>query len=325
MTDRQQELNIQNIRLFPKLRGAAAYNLTGIAARCDWVMMTDGAERKFDVFMRGNPARQPRTVFVSLRSFYASLPFFYHEVLPKISDPFVLVTGSEDITIPNQLDKRYRPFNAQEFEIINRIINDERIIHWFVENRDAPLPKTSSMPIGYVVDERSSCKVPIPEIRVPVCARPLKVLCAHRIREGRQWQTRKEVTQLCNDHFADISTIVTKELSPSEFESKVQAHPFVLCVQGGGLDPSPKAWFSLLHGSIPIIKSSALDDAYGELPVVFVDEWDASCLSIARLRAWREQLAPYYDLDSKRQQTVQRLSIDYWWSKIEEKLRDHQH
>lgn len=33
------------------------------------------------------------------------------------------------------------------------------------------------------------------------------------------------------------------------------------------LDPSPKAWETILAGSIPVLEHSALDDAYGELPV----------------------------------------------------------
>lgn len=34
----------------------------------------------------------------------------------------------------------------------------------------------------------------------------------------------------------------------------MQSHAFVLCAEGGGVDPSPKAWQAILHGAIPIIR-----------------------------------------------------------------------
>ncbi len=79
-----------------------------------------------------------------------------------------------------------------------------------------------------------------------------------------------------------------------DFISAVAQHPFLLCLHGGGADPSPKAWEAVLTGAfrnlpsvmrslfnarqflfcsagtIPIIEHSALDDAYSQLPVAFV-------------------------------------------------------
>ena len=42
-------------------------------------------------------------------------------------------------------------------------------------------------------------------------------------------------------------------------------------------------------------QSSTLDDAYSELPVAIVDEWDERCLGDENLGAWIRELAPYYD------------------------------
>ena len=43
------EIQIQNTLLFPKNQGAHAYQLTGIAAHCDWVLLTDGAGIQTDI------------------------------------------------------------------------------------------------------------------------------------------------------------------------------------------------------------------------------------------------------------------------------------
>ena len=76
--------------------------------------------------------------------------------------------------------------------------------------------------------------------------------------------------------------------------------PFVLCVHGGGLDPSPKAWEAIMLGTIPIIQHSTLDDAYEQLPVVFVRSWqvlfEGNLTAIkSRLQGIVEALSPYYD------------------------------
>lgn len=315
---RKIENIIHNTRLFPKSKGAAHYRLTGIAKRCDWSIMTD--QMSSDVSLRGDFLKQPRTVFLSLRSIFNAIPYFYEEVLPKINDKFVLITGSEDITIPNQLDVRWRPFNSREKEIISNIIADERLIHWFAENRDEARPKMSTLPVGYVfLDEsRSAYITEFPETLVR--DRALKVLCAHRIRKGPQWAVRRNLTNLCNESFQDFATVLTEEVSDLEFQKQVRQHPFVLCAQGGGLDPSPKAWFSLANGSIPIIKSSTLDDAYSQLPVVFVDDWNEDCLSVEKLHEWVEEYSRYFDDKRLRVLTLQRLSLDYWWKRITQKL-----
>src|SRR5690606_23530407 len=104
-------------------------------------------------------------------------------ILPKIESPFILITGSEDLTIPNQTDKRWRAFLPDEKEIINRILADDRLIHWFAENRDAVLPKMSTLPVGYVFNGQQNNLVAVEaQPRVPIKHRPLRALCCHRTR-----------------------------------------------------------------------------------------------------------------------------------------------
>jgi hypothetical protein len=270
----------------------------------------------FDVSHRGDFARRPRTVFLSLRSFFHSIPYFYKEILPRIESPFVLVTGSEDITIPNQTDARWRAFSPREKEIIDEILDDPQLIHWFAENGDESRPKMSTLPVGYVFHDGATDVIELPHIETRITKRRLRVFCSHRVRNGPQWEARRRVTALCRDHFQSFCSVLTAELSPAHFQRAVQSHSFVLCVQGGGLDPSPKAWFCIANGAIPIIKSSTLDDAYRELPVAFVQEWSPDCLSPSQLQEWREQLAPFYEEDALRAQVAYKLSIDFWWSRI---------
>ena len=109
------------------------------------------------------------------------------------------------------------------------------------------------------------------------------------------------------DHRKGISQRVWVRLATSV--------PFVLCVHGGGLDPSPKAWEAIMLGTIPIIQHSTLDDAYEQLPVVFIQRWQhlfEGDLAIirSRLRRIAETLSPYYDDPHQRQQVIE-VSREY--------------
>jgi hypothetical protein len=106
-------------------------------------------------------------------------------------------------------------------------------------------------------------------------------------------------------------------VSDAEYTQLLQEHAFVLCVEGGGLDPSPKAWQAVLNGCIPIVRSTALDAAYARLPVAFVPRWEPASLSLPKLRQWQDELAPAHDDPAQRAAVLERLGIDAWWSLIE--------
>ena len=94
-------------------------------------------------------------------------------------------------------------------------------------------------------------------------------------------------------------------------------------VHGGGLDPCPKLYHSILLGTIPIIESNTLDDAYEDLPVAIVPSLK-EFLNINQtektqslLDQWSKKYAPYYEKHSAlRNQTLHMLSEEYWWGKI---------
>lgn len=303
-------------RLFPKNQGALRYEITGIAARCDWVVLSD-TQPPFTALIRQRETSNPRHVFLSLRSPFAALAFFFDHALPMIASPFVLISGSEDVTIPHQCDKRWRPFNDEERRRIFALLDDSRLLHWHAENLDAAIhPRLSPLPLGLVFPENRHHQI-FQNLTIPRLAdRPMQVLCAHRVREGPQWELRRNITRLCRESFADFCTILEDEVPESTFLELLQHHAFVICAEGGGLDPSPKAWQAILNGTIPIVRSTALDGAYRQLPVAFVNQWDTTALSAQKLAIWHHRYCAMHDDPRHRQLVLQRLGIDYWWERI---------
>jgi hypothetical protein len=304
-------------RLFPKFRGADACRLTGIAARCDWVVLSDA--RPPHVALVRHRAR-PRHVFLSMRAPFEALRFLAEEVLPQIQDPFVLVSGSEDATLPRQTDQRWRPFDTRERALIAGILADARLLQWFAENLDeAWHPRLSPLPVGLVwPDGPPEGPWPYPPGvgPAPLGPRPLRVLVAHRHRDGPQWELRRKVGALAREAWSEFTTVVEEEVPQAEFVALMSGHSFVLCAEGGGLDPSPKAWTALLCGAIPIIRDTPVAAAYRALPMVVLPDWSAQALHPARLAAWKAALQPDFDRPERRGAVLQRLTLDHWWQRI---------
>jgi len=305
----------QSLRLFPKRQGANAYAITGIAAQCDWVLLSDAQPPLTDL-QRTRLTDTPRHIFLSLRNPFAALAHFATEVLPGLRMPFVLVSGSEDCTLPRQCDRRWRAYTAAEQQMIATILGHPLLIRWFAENlEDDSNPQFSPLPTGMVYPDGVPSALP-PVSHPPLHSRPLKVLCGHRVRNGAQWKLRREVTERAQSDWTSFCTVPDSELPEPEFLALMRSHAFVLCAEGGGLDPSPKAWQAILSGAIPIVRKTGTYKAYSQLPVAFVDDWQSNSLTTEKLLAWREALAPYQDTPALRAQTVTRLGLAYWWNQI---------
>ena len=309
-------LNAHSIRLFPKGAGSRAYRITGIASRCDYVVLSDG--RKPHIYLHRNvKTKYPRHIFLSMRSPYKALKYFTDQILPTIKAKFVLISGSEDITLPNQVDQRFKRFSDLELHCIHRILKNPYVSHWFCENLDdSSHPLMTPIPTGMVFKENhpSAC-IPIPD-SLPLRKRPMRILCAHRVRKGPQWEPRRRVTQLALSEWSQWCTVLTEQIPENQFLELVRQHAFVLCVEGGGLDPSPKAWQTILNGSIPIVRDTALKQAYEEFPIAFVPSWDSSSISENILREWYEHFSNIYEDETFKSSVLVKLGLDYWWSKI---------
>ena len=293
---------------------SVAPHIPTIAHWADWRLSEYG--------FSGDLSKQPRIVFVKGRSDHLSV--FFASFLPRIKPDtrFVLITGDCDHTMPKQLDRRYESNETAGLaDALEALRNDPRLIHWYAQNLDTTLSKMSAMPLGYIEGDGNRIYQAASDNPHPIRLRdrPLKVLCAHRIRQGPQWQKRRDVSALIADHWGSFVDH-PDNIAAEDFAETIARYPFVLCVGGGGLDPSPKAWAALIAGSIPIVERNATTAVYGELPVAFVDEWHKDCLDIARLERWVDELYPHFEDPTLRAATLARMSMGAWLLRVEEQL-----
>ncbi len=139
------------------------------------------------------------------------------------------------------------------------------------------------------------------------------MLCAHRVRAGGQWKMRKQITLWAKRYWSDFCTIVEHDVPEDEFLDLVRVHSFVLCAECGGLDPSPKAWQSILNGAIPIIRETALRSVYSEFPVMFVPHWCGNAITFDQLEKYYAEHSVQYTSSHIPDEILYKLSLDYWW------------
>lgn len=258
-------------------------------------------------------ATGPVTIFLCCHQLVQALTAFA-ALLDDIEDDFILISGSSDATLPRQTDARLPPFGPAEKQLVARIHDHPHLLRWYAENLDeAGHARLSPLPLGMILRDGVPPEgIVVPDVP-PLARRPLRVFCAHRHRDGPQWAPRRHVSALAEGPWRDFCTVAAQEMPEPDFLAQIRKHAFVLCVEGGGLDPSPKAWSALLHGAVPVIRNTAVAQAYAHLPVVVVDDWTADALSPARLAQWRAALLPWFDDPFARHEILHRLSLDYWW------------
>eukprot|EP01033_Poteriospumella_lacustris_P001717 gene1717-1239_t len=157
-----------------------------------------------------------------------------------------------DLTIPRQIDKRYRPLDGFKETGTNftGLLNSSRILHWYAENRDVSdgYDKFSAWPTGLSFakklypDDMSDLVHVTQLFSVPsIPKKPLQVLVSDRLHgENNQMHLRREVRALCNRTPTCRSPKNDTDVKHSEFIMEISQVSFVACIQGGGVDPSPK-------------------------------------------------------------------------------------
>lgn len=281
-----------------------------LAHYCDWSITDFG--------FHGDLGVQPRTIFVTPR--YTHLHAFFKEYLPQVgaATRFVLVMGAVDLTVPRQVDRRAASFERTNVETwFESMVHDPRLVRWYANNVDAENCVIVPIPCGTSGRYGGCPSVRLAPFRAPVSleGKPLRALCMHRIRVGPQWHRRRSVTAVACERWQD-AVDVRSEVPLKQFFDTLKQYQFTICVSGGGLDPSPKAWVAMLAGSIPIIERSSIAPAYRNLPVAWVERWSPDCISRACLERWRADLRAQYEDPELRSRVVDQLGMGHWLREI---------
>ena len=291
----------------------------GLQKMCDWII-----DNHSDTIVKKNGITKPRTIFVKADPEYWEI--FLNTVLPEIQTSFILISGSADRTTPNQIDLRYDSYRGTRLgEQLHKLADDSRISKWFLENCDEKLsPKMHLFPLGArgdVFDNDLEWHKNAWEIALKPCnmkKKGIKTISINRTRTGGngQWKQRAKVLKLLKGNWKNYIDYKHADIPSNIFVKELSKYSFVLCVEGGGLDPSPKAWQAIIAGSIPIIRKTQIYEAYKDFPCAWIDEWTEDAITPTKLKKWLEELSPWFDDPSKRNKILHKLTLKYWWCDV---------
>lgn len=191
------------------------------------------------------------------------------DMLLSQKDPYVLVTGSSDLS-----PRLCFPKEA------TRLLESHSLRCWFTENNLDPHPKMKSLPVGLTYHNRRLQLYAEGHLHIlrthtrPLALRKKQIYARWRYRDnnicGSEHDQRAQVRPFIRDH-PELFYSVTNEIPQISYFQELQQYQFILCPHGNGLDPSPRAWEAMILKVIPIVKSSRLvDDIYTDLPCLII-------------------------------------------------------
>ena len=204
------------------------------------------------------------------------------------------------------------------------------LLHCFTWNVPFNHSKMSVLPIG--LNYNRQFKVLENWLSKNKSSQPTKLLCMNCSLHTDP--SRSTLVEYSKEHWSSFCTILDYVPSsftyfiPSFIEGQIQINvtnskcydlwkdfKFVLSPKGAGLD-CHRTWEVLAMGSIPIVLSSTIDDAFKHLPVVIVDTW--SEINEQFLQTKYDEIMKKHENNEYK---MEKLQLDYWTKKFQTKLK----
>lgn len=171
---------------------------------------------------------------------------------PGIQNRYVLITHNGDEEVPGDYA---------------HLLEDEKIIVWAGMNATVSHPKLIPIPLGVGNTGKNSFFEDLIE-KLHHNPLPKKRLLYMNI-----GVTTHPDRPAIKRYFATQPFCTVEDpRPPHEYLQELMASKFTISPRGNGIDCC-RVWESLLVGTIPILKTTALDHLYRDLPVVIVKDW----------------------------------------------------
>ena len=207
------------------------------------------------------------------------LQYFVSSILDKITNKFILVTGTSIKTCPVEVLDQGSFF---------KLINNKYLIRWCSQNNVIQnYPSIIQIPLGLdyhavyndpkkwekIADGKSPVEqekfmIDVINKSKPFYERINKIYVNFEVSADRFGQRK--------DCFKKISPLLLEmyqqKLKRTQTWINTTKYAFVLSPYGQGMD-CHRTWEALILGSIPILKSKEFVNMFKDLPILFVDDW----------------------------------------------------
>jgi hypothetical protein len=210
------------------------------------------------------------------------LKFFVLQILPKINNKFVLVTGDSDMCIPKE---------ALTNSESATLINSPYLLKWFAQNTQIQRhEKIIQLPIGldyHTISNDPNCNYNWKtdgEGRLPKDQEGILINLRQQMKPfydrnpliyvnftptNDRFGQRKNAFDQIPNALLFINQSFTKR---TQNWNNITQYTFVLSPFGNGMD-CHRTWEALCLGAIPIVKAANFQKMFEDLPVLIVNDW----------------------------------------------------
>ena len=261
-----------------------------------------------------------------------------------------IVTGQGDLG-PSELFGFGRRKGTQNIPMsMNAFLNDERLVVWFAQNYDihgcekvealkraqcqdpnldaAASAKMRPLPIGLdfhsMAEKRrfgigresaaSQQETLLSASSVAWQDKPLQVMAVFKV-HGMKPDRAVLAEQLDSKHDLGECVLTPPKMDRKEFWRMHDQAAFVFCPQGHGLD-THRVFEALNLHSVPVVRSSPLDELYENFPILILEQW-SDFVSCDVLTEWRAQIMQRFGSNPFECPDVQeKLRLAYWVEQV---------
>lgn len=252
----------------------------------------------------------------------SALPAFVQMVLPKLTKPFVLVTGDSILPAPSKLFK--------DDESFTEFMNNKLLVHWFAQNGHSEHPKFTGIPNGL---DYHTLAVKTPEFQMSplgwgphmspqeqenmlkkiasespdFAEKKTKVFVGFQGSQGHRNEARAQLMKSPN---VAVATRGTRE----QFWKQTAATKYSASPAGYGWD-CHRTWEALALGTVPIVERTGMSKLFTDhnLPVGIVDQWQ----EVSTLEPF--QLEAKFGKNTK--ELPEAMKLQYWVNLIQQKTK----
>lgn len=241
-------LLLQSCAVSARVRKSSAPYISGDTFRSVCDFLYDETDQSFD----------PRNVTPGSVIFVKTdmLEAFFKDKHREIAQPYIIVSHNSD----DNVTARFAQY-----------LNDPKIIKWFAQNvEEFSHPKLQPIPIGIANQYISQGSVSALTNAIEVNKkRRKKHLCYLNIKAVHYPQERDQIMNLFHRKPYVFSS---SKVNFDTYLQHVASSKFVFSPRGAGLD-THRTWEALYMGSYPVVRTSAIDSLYDDLPVLIVEDW----------------------------------------------------
>jgi hypothetical protein len=259
-------------------------NTNSLVKRCDLYIDNKG--------FVGNQ-ETPKTIYIRSNNAKYAIHF-----LKNLKNPFILISGSDDNSLFYYITEKQR----------NDLINNKNCKKIFTENCK-PSKKVFNLPTGMYSDYNAMDYLKNRHLSTHLPdKKKFKIFCQfNNTHSSREEAKNFSINSKLCDFFDPILVRASNHQDRFKSLKLMESYSFTLCPRGYGID-THRLFEAIALKSIPIVKSSIIDDIHYMLPIIVVKQWED--LNETLLRNELERL------NSKYEGIMDCITMDFWWNYI---------